>query len=86
MRRGIRLMHPRLPELPNKFTTGDRVVIEYGGDPPALGTVHLASPNGRSLIIHFDDPDEIGIPVVQQDDGGYVMLLGGAPITLRRPQ
>jgi len=46
----------------------------------------MASQNGRSLVLEFEailDGHVGAMPVLQQDDGGYVALMTGSPITLK---
>jgi len=65
--------------------TGDQVEIGCDGR-IVPGRVLMASPNGRSLILTFEtilDNHVAMMPVLQQDDGGYVALVTGSPITLK---
>jgi hypothetical protein len=64
---------------------GDRVQATYEGR-TVLATVTLASPNGKSLVIAWDDGmlgGHVGMmPILQEDDGTYLSLIEGQPIVL----
>lgn len=65
--------------------TGDEVVIECDGQRVA-GTVLLASPNGKSLVLGFEAilDGHVGMmPVLRKDDGSYHSLMTDIPLKLR---
>ncbi len=66
---------------------GDTVRATYDGN-TVDAVVTLASPNGRSLVIAWDDGmlgGHLGVmPIWQEESGAYVSLIEGRPITLAR--
>lgn len=65
--------------------TGDKVQIECQGV-SIIGTVVLASSNGKSLMLGFDgilDGHFGGMPVLRDDDGTYRSIMSGTPVKLR---
>ena len=64
--------------------TGDAVSITYDGR-TVPGTIKLASPNGRSLMLEFDAMlgGFVGMmPVLADDDGAYRDLVLGRPVVV----
>lgn len=69
------------------FKTGDAVRIECEGR-TVVGSVALASSNGKSLMLEFDAmlAGHLGMmPVLQDDDGVYMSIVNGVVVTLKRP-
>ena len=66
---------------------GDRVRAIYEGR-TVRAVVTMASPNGRSLVIMWDDGmlgGHLGtMPIFQEQNGSYASLMEGLPITLTR--
>ena len=67
------------------FKTGDHIIATYEGR-TVDAVVKLASPNGRSLMIAWDDGmlgGHVGMmPIFQQENGRYCSLMEGKPVTL----
>ena len=68
------------------FTRGDTITATYEGR-TVKAMVTLASPNGRSLVIVWDDGmlgGHVGMmPVFQDERGDYRSLIEDKPITLK---
>jgi len=71
------------------FKTGDTVTTTYDGR-TIDAVVILASPNGRSLMLQWDDGmlgGHVGMmPVLRDERGNYWSLIEGKPVTLRHPE
>jgi hypothetical protein len=67
------------------FQRGDFVEASADGK-TVKGMVTLASPNGQSLIIMFDDmlDGHVGMMALSGDGRGFVSLMTGTPVTLKR--
>jgi hypothetical protein len=70
------------------FKTGDRVRATYQGR-SVNAVVWMASENGRSIVIDWMSTDDgmLGgfagvMPIYRLDDGLYVSLIEGDPVTL----
>ena len=65
---------------------GDRVQVTYG-ERTLTALVLLASPNGRSLMIGWDDGmlgGHLGMmPILQDESGEYRSLIEGKPVDLK---
>lgn len=68
------------------FKTGDNITATYDGR-TVVATVLLASPNGRSLMIGWDDGMLGGfvgkMPILQDERGDYRCLMDQKPVTLK---
>jgi hypothetical protein len=69
------------------FRAGDRVSISCEGRTLA-GTVALASPNGRSLVLEFEGllGGYVGVMPVLEIAGVFLDLLQGRKVDVRRSQ
>lgn len=74
------------PPLPDALRRGDTVTATYEGR-SVLATVEVASPNGRSLIIMWDDGmlgGHCGAMPVLGTEHGYWSLIERKPVELKR--
>lgn len=71
-------------DVPKILRTGDAVQIACDGR-RLPGTVILASPNGKSLVLKFEAilDGHLGImPVLRTDDGSYRSIMTGISVDL----
>jgi len=76
----------QLPPIGRPYQRGDFVQLTCAGR-TVQAMITMASPNGRSLVAMFEalvDGHAGVMPLSQLDDGSFVALITGTPVTLVR--